>query len=133
MKNSKKLLLLSALGLLACAPKVSADTETDRIINATVAASINNIKGIDNSALKKALSEIKSQLTAIIAASPNAAEYKDLQTALGNLNPDALFASLAYIQTILSKIPNESKDLILTKIPKAFHGLVSPKKVSPKK
>ncbi|MCX5923266.1 MAG: hypothetical protein NTU89_01735 [Candidatus Dependentiae bacterium] len=128
MKNSKKLLLLSVLGLLACAPKVSADTETDRIINETVSASINNIKGIDNAALKKALSEIKSQLTAIIAASPNAAEYKELQTALGKLNPEALFASLACIQTILSKIPSESKDLILTKVPPAFHKLVSPKK-----
>jgi hypothetical protein len=128
VKNSKKLLLLSVLGLLAYAPKVSADAQTDSLINATVAACINNIKGIDNDALKKALSEIKSQLTAIIAASPNAAEYKELQTALGKLNPEALFASLACIQTILSKIPSESKDLILTKVPPAFHKLVSPKK-----
>lgn len=141
MKNNKKLLLLSALGLLAYAPHTATvdttattsatvcqttDDHIDNMINSEIIARLSSMPTADVQALLKALNDVQRQALAMISNfPPNAAQKYDAWNKLdNNLTLLKLLKkeNMTALKIIFKQMSASAQAAILTKIPKAYHA-----------
>ncbi|MFA5998522.1 MAG: hypothetical protein WC747_00680 [Candidatus Babeliales bacterium] len=116
MKTIKKIYLLSVLALTVTAQVVRADDATDTKIHNAVetrlATTPTTAVGLANT-----LGELKTDILAIIATAPDAANYATLKAAVEKLDPKQMLAMVIHLKNVLEIMPNNTKALILTKVP----------------
>ncbi len=141
MKNSKKLLLLSVLGLLAYAPHAAApqalptqatdtcktpDEHIDSMINSEIIAKLATMPNADVQALLKALNDVQRQALAMISNFPPETAQK--YASWNKLDSDLTLLKLlkkenmAALKIIFKQMSPSAQAAILTKIPKAYHA-----------